>query len=220
MLATQLIDTSLPLLHDTDSIGQALFLMQEHHVPVLAMSDVNGNFLGRIHEEILLDHDEDLLLAEFAGHETEIKILPEEHVFDVLTKSAMFQTSFIPVVDAQGILMGVIAPEKVVMNLARETAVKEPGGIIVVELKAINYSLAEMARIVESNNAVILHSFITQSSDTEKILVTLKINKLDLKEIILTFERFEYEIIAVFHVSEYEKGLQDRYDSLMMYLNV
>jgi hypothetical protein len=138
----------------------------------------------------------------------------------VLTKSAMFQTSFIPVVDAQGILMGVIAPEKVVMNLARETAVKEPGGIIVVELKAINYSLAEMARIVESNNAVILHSFITQSSDSEKILVTLKINKLDLKEIILTFERFEYEIIAVFHVSEYEKGLQDRYDSLMMYLNV
>lgn len=220
MLATQLIDTSLPLLHDTDSIGQALFLMQEHHVPVLAMSDVNGNFLGRIHEEILLDHDEDLLLAEFAGHETEIKILPEEHVFDVLTKSAMFQTSFIPVVDAQGILMGVIAPEKVVMNLARETAVKDPGGIIVVELKAINYSLAEMARIVESNNAVILHSFITQSLDAERILVTLKINKLDLKEIILTFERFEYEIIAVFHVSEYEKGLQDRYDSLMMYLNV
>lgn len=220
MLATQLIDTSLPILHDTDSIGQALFLMQEHHVPVLAMSDVNGNYLGRIREETLLDHNDDLLLSGFAGNETEIKILPEEHFFDVLNKSALFQTGYIPVVDAQGILLGIIAPEKMVMCLARETAVKDPGGIIVLELKAINYSLAEMARIVESNNAVILHSFISPSPDIEKVLVTLKINKLDLKEILLAFERFEYEIIAVFHVSEYEKGLQDRYDSLMMYLNV
>jgi hypothetical protein len=124
------------------------------------------------------------------------------------------------VVDEKQMLAGCVSCESLMTHLAGESSVAEPGGIIVLEIKAINYSLAEISRIVESNSAVILHSYVTPRADREKILVTIKVNKIDLKEVIATFERFEYDIVAVFHISDHEEGLRERYESLMLYLNV
>jgi len=50
--------------------------------------------------------------------------------------------------------------------------------------------------------------------------VSLKINKNDLKDIQQSFERYQYTVLAVLHQSEYENQLQERYDSLMRYLEV
>ena len=52
------------------------------------------------------------------------------------------------------------------------------------------------------------------------MLITVKIDKLDLKEIISTFERYHYQVIAEFETSSSDDDIQERYDSLMMYLNV
>ena len=79
----------------------------------------------------------------------------------------------------------------------------------------------KISKIVESNDAVILHSMIAVSTENAgKIYVSLKINKIDLQAILLTFERYQYQVIAVLHESEYELQLKERYDSLMRYLEV
>ena len=44
--------------------------------------------------------------------------------------------------------------------------------------------------------------------------------KNDLKDIKQSFERYQYNVLAVLHQSEYENQLQERYDSLMRYLEV
>lgn len=185
-------------------------------LPVVA---ADGTYLGMAVEDHLLDEAEsDLSVMNVIFSFKPLK--NDTHVFDILKVWKESALTALPVIDEQGAYMGAITYDSLVRHLTNESSAAEPGGIIVLEMKAMDYSMAEIARIVESNHAVILHSYVTPRPDRERILVTLKLNKMDLKEVLLTFERFEYHIVAVFHVSEYEQGLQDRYESLMMYLSI
>jgi hypothetical protein len=80
--------------------------------------------------------------------------------------------------------------------------------------------LSEIARIVESNDAKILSSYISSHIDSTKLEVTIKINRTDLSAIIQTFNRYNYTIKASFHQSEYVDDLKDRFDSFMSFLNI
>jgi hypothetical protein len=91
---------------------------------------------------------------------------------------------------------------------------------LVLEVNQIDYSLAQIAQIVESNNAKILSSYIMSSPDSTKLEVTLKINKTELDPIIRTFERYDYTISASFQKSDFNDDLQLRYDSLINYLKL
>ena len=96
-----------------------------------------------------------------------------------------------------------------------------PGGVIVLELNVNDYSMQQIARIVEENNAKILSSYVTSLADTFKMEVTLKINQTDLTSIIQSFQRFGYIIKASFHgKNRQEEILQKNYDQFMLYLNV
>ena len=53
-----------------------------------------------------------------------------------------------------------------------------------------------------------------------KLEVTLKINKTELSGIISSFERYNYEIIAVFNNDQNNNTSVDRFNSFMNYLNV
>ena len=83
-----------------------------------------------------------------------------------------------------------------------------------------DYSMAEIAQIVESNDAKILSSYIMSEPDSTNVEVTLKINKIELGRIIRTFERYDYVIKASFQKSDYEEDLRFRYDALMNYLKL
>ncbi|MNE77340.1 hypothetical protein D3C80_1736450 [compost metagenome] len=107
------------------------------------------------------------------------------------------------------------------MTLVANTAsIKEVGGIVVLEMNRVDYSLAQIAQIVESDNARILSSFIMSSSDTTKLEVTLKISEVDLSRIIRSFERYDMVVKASFQRSSDQDDMQFRYDALMNYLNI
>ena len=80
--------------------------------------------------------------------------------------------------------------------------------------------MAQIAQIVESNDAKILSSYIMSSPESMTIEVTLKISQIELDRIIRTFERYDYVIKASYQKSSYEEDLKFRYDALMNYLNL
>jgi hypothetical protein len=102
--------------------------------------------------------------------------------------------------------------------IANTGSIKETGGIIVVEVNSVDYSMAQIAQIVESNNAKILSSYIMSTPDSTKLEVTLKINQIELTRIIRTFERYDYVIKASYQKSEGDDDIQQRYESLMNFL--
>ena len=96
-----------------------------------------------------------------------------------------------------------------------------PGGVIVLELNANDYSMAQIARIVEDNDAKILSSHVRSITNSFKIEVTLKVDQTDLTSIIRSFMRFDYNIKASFQGNNrYEDVLRKNYDQFMLYLNV
>jgi hypothetical protein len=95
---------------------------------------------------------------------------------------------------------------------------KEHGGILVLEMNQVDYSLAQIAQIVESNNAKILSSYITSNEESTHTEVTLKINTSNLTSIIRTFERYDYQVKAAYQDKAAEEDLRQRFDALMNFM--
>lgn len=103
---------------------------------------------------------------------------------------------------------------------AEITALTNPGSIIVLELNHNDYSLTQVAQIVEGNDAKILGCFITSHPNSTKIELTLKLNVTDVTSIIQTFNRYNYTVLGSFMKHDDEEDLlEDRYNLLMKYLN-
>ena len=96
----------------------------------------------------------------------------------------------------------------------------EPGGIFVVEMQKQKFSVGELCRLVETNDA-----FVTQlNTYTEHLsgllIVTFKINKTEVSDILATLQRYEYKVRYYFGEEYYENELKENFDNLMSYLNV
>ena len=97
-------------------------------------------------------------------------------------------------------------------------SLKEPGGILIIEMNQVDYSLAQIAQIVESNNAKILSSYITSNVDSTQTEVTLKINSSNLTSIIRTFERYDYKVKSLFQDKDAEEDMRMRFDALLNFM--
>jgi glycine cleavage system regulatory protein len=97
-------------------------------------------------------------------------------------------------------------------------SLKEHGGILILEVNAVDYSMVQIAQIIESNSAKILSSYITATDESTIIEVTLKINQSNLSRIIQTFERYDYVVKAAYQDKNAEDDLRGRFDTLMNFL--
>jgi len=96
-----------------------------------------------------------------------------------------------------------------------------PGGIIVLSMDLIDYSLAEISRYVEENNAKVISSLMVEDPmDKGKIKLTLKINQLELNRIIATLERFGYRVIGRYQEVKELSGEKEKIDMLLRYLDI
>ena len=126
----------------------------------------------------------------------------------------------IPVIDEENNYLGSITQDRLVNYYTTSFAYTEPGTIIIISTKKQQYSLAKIAQIVEEENCVILSSFLSEKPEESQVLITIKINCLDIENILNSFYRHEIEVEAVFSDKEYSHIMKDRYHGLMNYLNV
>jgi acetoin utilization protein AcuB len=220
MTAKDLITDEIPPLKHTDSGEIALRWMDEFkvtHLPVLK----NGNFVGLISESDILDKmDLEETLDKLFEHLPRPYVKGNAHIYEVLFKVAEQKISVVPILDEDESYLGCTSIHQLVTMIANTGSIKESGGIIVLEVNRNDYSLAQIAQIVESNNAKILSSYIMSSPDSSKIDITLKINQVELDRILRTFERYDYVISASYQKSNFDDDLQHRFDSLINFLNI
>jgi acetoin utilization protein AcuB len=220
MTAKEVITEEIPPLIHTDSGEKALNWMEEFkvsHLPVLK----NGNFVGLVSETDILDKkDLELSLDVLFDHLPRPYVFETAHIYEVLARMAEHRISVLPVLDATEKYVGCTSVHQLMTMIANTASIKEVGGIIVLEMNRIDYSLAKIAQIVESENAKILSSYIMSSQDSTKIEVTLKISEVELSRIIRSFERYDIIVKASFQRSTDHDDMQFRYDALMNYLNM
>ncbi|MBC7914253.1 MAG: CBS domain-containing protein [Pyrinomonadaceae bacterium] len=219
MVAQQLISDAIPPLRTSDSIQKVLDRMAEFRVSHLPIVN-EQQLLGLVSEEDLIEvQDHELALGSITLSINNAFVSKEQHVYDVLRIFSEKRLSLLPVIDENKNYMGVISINSMIEYMANLSSVKEPGGIIVIEINNRDNSLAHISQIVESNNAQVLSSYITSFPDSTRLEVTLKLNRTDISAIIASFLRYDYTIVATYNDIKTDTGAPDRYDQLMNYLS-
>ena len=201
MIAIELIDNNIPHLKNTDKIFFAINLMQERGLRCLPVLE-DGMYIGMATEEALLEVDDDIIVSTLPLQYPDFIVGEGEHLLFLLKEKASYQVDLIPVKSVNDhSYLGVISSEQIVNFLQRNIAILQDGGVLVLQMKPKDYSLSEIARIVESNGAHIVFNYLSSANDKDKVQCTLKIDKTDLSGILQSFERYHYEIVATFHQS-------------------
>jgi acetoin utilization protein AcuB len=221
MIAEELINQMLPPLKTTDKAEKARHWMDEFRINQLPVVK-NQEYKGLINEESIMQAenmsvriDEMKLICE------DVYALRYQHFYDVLKLALDNQMQVIAVLDEEKKFMGAITANDTLLAFAQSVGMQEQGGIIVLLLEEKEYSLSEISRLVESNDAKILSSHASADTyDKAKTRLTLKINRNDISRIVATLERFDYHIVAQFQSTEMESNDKERLDLLLKYLNI
>jgi len=219
MQASKLISSSLVTLHPDDDGERALSLMDELRVNHLAVVR-NSFYLGILSEkEILSWNKTDEFIDEHLTELTAPSVIGSQHLFDILQTVELNNLSVIPVLDEEKHYLGAITNRKLLYTVAKSTGIQSIGGMLVLQMKENDYSMSEIARIIESNDTKILSSYITSIPDAQMLELTLKLNKVDITAIVKDFERFDYTITASYNRNNQQDDFMERYESLMRFLN-
>jgi predicted transcriptional regulator len=221
MIAKDLISDSIPVVKTSDTGNTALQWMEMHRVSHLPIVN-NEEFLGLISDTDIYDNNcgEDPI----GNHNLSLVrpfVFENQHIFEVMDLCAKLKLTIIPVLDVNKNYLGSISLFKMVTEFSRMTNIEKAGSIIILEMTILDYSLHEISGIVESNNAKIIMSYISDFENSTQIYVTLKIDVTDIASILQTFERYDYKVKASFLAENMLKVFyDDRYDSFINYLNI
>jgi predicted transcriptional regulator len=221
MVAKDLISEVIPSLKTSDTGQTALNWMEIFRVSHLPIVN-NQDFLGLISDTDIYDMNQP---EEPIGNHKLTLFKPfaeaEQHIFEVIGLASRLKLSVIPVLDSSDHFLGVITVNDLIRHIAGISSMDQPGGIIVLELVSRDYSLSQIAQIVEGNNVKVLSMYITSPPDSMKLEVTLKVNSGDLSSVVRTFERYNYEVKTwVSDNDSMDRFYSERFDLLMKYLNI
>jgi len=221
MVAKDLISEVVPSLKTSDSGQTALNWMEIFRISHLPIVN-NLDFLGLISDTDIYDMNQP---EEPIGNHALTLLKPyvttEQHLFEVIGLASRLKLTVIPVLDDKSHYKGVITTTDLVRYLAGISSMDQQGGILVLEIVERDYSLSQIAQIVESNNVRVLSMYITSPPDSTRLEVTLKVNTNDLASVIRTFERYNYDVKTwVTSDDSMDRFYSERFDLLMKYLNI
>ncbi len=218
MKASELIHDALPVLLPTHTVREAQAYMNQFRVDHLALLH-NQQVLGLVANANLAQApDAGLLLEQWPCTVPPAYVQQDDHIFQVVKIAVELHLSIVPVVNGQQQYLGAVRSADLLAVLATETGILELGPTIVLEMPLHDFTMAEIARIIESHNARILLSSVKVLSEASRLQVTLKLNETDLRSVLASLERFNYHVVDCYTDPEYYDVLKERYESLMHYL--
>ncbi len=217
----ELLNNMIPPLKATDDAAKALSWMEEFRLAHLPVVDDN-KFQGYLSEEMILDENNATkLVGQYLLDGKDCFIFTNQHLYDAVKKATEFDFQSVVVLNDDGSYKGILVLVDLLGTFSESAFIQSPGGIIVLSISQLDYSLSEISRLVESNDAQILGSSINiDANDPTKFKLTLKINKENLTHITATLERFDYKVVAKYHEAATLGYERERLDMLMRYLDV
>lgn len=219
MMARDLVLDDIPPLKTSDTGLKAIAWMEEfkvRHLPIINHED----YLGLITEEDIYQNNKPE--EPLGSHGLSLQkpyVRAEDHFLEVIRWFQEWELTVLPVLDEQGKYMGCITLSNLMQGMAQLKGVNEPGAVLVLQVLDRDYSLGQMAQLVESNDAKIISVSIMGIPNSSELEVHLKINRTDLSAIIATFVRYNYTIAGTFHAQR-DNNMDDRFGLLMRYLDM
>jgi len=220
MIAADIISNEIPPLKTSDTGLKALVWMDEFKISHLPIVN-HRTFLGLLAEEDIYSFNQP---EEPLGSHTlslpKPYIKKTQHIFEAVRLITNMELSILPVLDEKENYIGLITPKDLLKKITEISAITDTGGIIVIEVNERDYSLAQLAHIVESNDAKILSAYMRSVPDTTQLEVVLKLNRTDLSMVRAALSRYNYNVVGSFMSNNINDVIDDRFDLLMNYLNI
>ena len=219
MLVKDFITKEIPVLKNFDTAEYALALMDDFRLRHLPLAD-DGIYVGLVSEKDLLAlPDPRKPIGDLRVPALSVPVGGDLH--EALGLMTRYGLSLLPVVDERNGYVGALTRDKLVDVLAELCGAEAEGSVIALELLPRDYSLTDVARIVESNQAHVISLLSMQDKDTGRLVVVLKIDLEDASPVIRSFERFNYTVL--YHCMErgvVDEELQRRVGELVRYMNI
>ena len=143
------IEPIVPL-RDDDVVIQALDRMEELKISHLPLVAADGTYRGLISEDQLYEVGDDTAPVATAFHPAFApSVLVGAHAFDVLETCVQHRITLIPVVDSSGQWVSAYLWSDVVEWFRNSPTLVQPGAILTLHMDSHQYSLTEIAGIVE-----------------------------------------------------------------------
>lgn len=218
MIVRTVLSPTIPPVQVGDAVVNALDLMDEHGVEHLPVVSAEGQLLALVSEETLREQaSPDTPLLRLLGIGPQF-VTQEAHIFDAAQLMLKHNLSLLPVASAQGEYLGLVVRSAVFGQLAQMLATEESGAIVVIEAALRDFSLAQLAHVVEQNDVRILSVSTEEDLEADVVRATLKLNVSDTSRVRHLMEHLDYKIVAVF--DELDDNMQERVDEFMRYLEV
>lgn len=220
MITVDLIQEKKIGVEVSDRISDAIHVFEElneDYIPILN----EGVFLGLLSKEDISDLNTSNPISSISDKLIDNKIDTDQHLFEALSFFKDSQLSYLPVVNSDNKYIGYIKLRSIINQICRWLNTSHLKGLIHLEIGVNDYSLSEIAQIVESNGAKIMSSIcMAKENHSSRMEVVLNINHDELSAIIETFRRYKYNVITSYQTTINNKGLNDRFDSFIHYLNI
>lgn len=220
MFAGKLIRDNVPPLKPGDTCGRALLWMDELRVNALPV--INGReYQGLINKlDVTNPALANISIKDSGIHLNRIFVYENEHVYELTKVASLHKLDLVPVMSNENEYAGLVTVNDLVSYFAESKSVYMPGGIIILQMGFKDYSMSQIAQIIESDGAHLLSASVSSSNDPQTIEVTIKVDKVDLTRILAGFYRYNYNVTASYHQSEHTDDMKNRFDSLMHYMNM
>lgn len=219
MHAIDLITPAIPPLRPQDNVGRALDWLEEFKVAHLPVVD-QRRLVGLVKDLDLVDRNDTRATVSSVMEKVEIPFVRGgQHIYEVMKMFSERGLSVVPVLDEMGVYLGAITEHDALKKLAEVTNIHEPGSIVVLEMNQSDYSLQEIARIVEGNDGKVLSVYSTTLPTSNRVEITIKINREDISDILQSFERYDLFVKSTYQGSRFHDDLRDRYEELMRFIN-
>ncbi len=217
MIVENCIDSSLFPLKSSDKVDFAIETLLVLGVSALPVVD-DGRILGFVDSSSLEK------ATTKGGIKSFIKlnigwIVNGQYPYDeALKRFSEFNAGCLAIIDSDNVFKGIVSQKSVINYLAQSYTLNAEGSVICIEMIARNYSLNELNRIIENEDAKILGITIFNIPDSSHIQVNIKLNTTFTDRIILSLQRFGYEITNTFYTKHDVSDYEERYQSLLKYL--
>ena len=214
-------NSKIPIIKTNTNVKEAIEIAKKHKIYHLLVINDNNKFLGLIpiksidekyYNKQVKDLPEELLKP--------LSVLSDQHIYEALSLMYNYSLEFIPVVDKEYKLLGILDKTKMFGILINLTKAHVPGSTIMIRIPKNHYSLTHIASIIESENAKIISVFSQYNEQEEAYLMTIKIDVEDPSRVIASLERMGYNVY--YYTSSEEEpviNLQERIQALLKYLN-
>jgi len=220
MLISQFLSNADFSIQNADSIQQALEKLQDMLCKELVV--LNGDdYIGLVNETILLDaEDEEAPLSSIKINTAPIQLKFNQHPYDALVMITVYNSTIIPVLDQDNKYIGVSTQLDILKAISSIQSQNESGAIIVLAIGLHDFSLSQIAHLVESDNCRILNCATKINLESDNIEVTLKVDKSNINALLNSFLRHNYLILETHNTIAAFDDTADRYQQLMNYINI